>query len=167
MLRQAADTRAIPNRRVLEWLVISPDYEPLRSTEEFRKTLDQIDRQFQCDQLIQVAWSLARAGEHDQARATADKIVSDYLKENEPEGAKHAPMYYNLACTYSRCYESARRSGEASIPTLQSAIASFDACARLGFFNTDGIARLDADVDLNPIRETEEFKAFARSVRGK
>jgi serine/threonine protein kinase len=166
MLRHAVETRVLSNRRVLEWLKLSPDYDLLRSTDEFRMILDQIDRQLQRDLLTEMAWSLARAGEHDRARIMAEKIVSIRLEEKQLDGMEESRMHYKLACIYSRCYESSRRSGEASIQYLSSAIDCFHACARLHFFDTDGIAQLDTDVDLDPIREAEEFQEFVKNIRG-
>jgi hypothetical protein len=166
MLRRAVETRVISNRRVLEWLKLSPDYDLLRSTDEFRMILDQIDRQLQRDLLTEMAWSLARAGEHDRARIMAEKIVTIRLEEKQLDGMEESRMHYKLACIYSRCYESSRRSGEASIQYLRSAIDCFHACARLHFFETDGIAQLDTDVDLDPIREAEEFQEFVKNIRG-
>jgi hypothetical protein len=150
----------------LEWLKLSPDYDLLRSTDEFRMILDQIDRQLQRDLLTEMAWSLARAGEHDRARIMAEKIVSIRLEEKQLDGMEESRMHYKLAGIYSRCYESSRRAGEASIQYLRSAIDCFHACARLHFFDTDGIAQLDTDADLDPIREAEEFQEFVKNIRG-
>ena len=155
MLRRAVENRAISNRRVLEWLELSPDYDLLRSTGEFRMILDQIDGQLKCDLMTRVAWSLARAGEHDRARIMAEEIVSQQLEESEEPRIR-----YNQACIYSRCYESARQSDETSIQYLNFSIDCLKACAQHHFFDTDGMSRLQVETDLDPIRQTEEFQAF-------
>lgn len=155
MLRRAVENRAISNRRVLEWLELSPDYDLLRSTGEFRMILDQIDGQLKCDLMTRVAWSLARAGEHDRARIMAEEIVSQQLEESEEPRIR-----YNQACIYSRCYESARQSDETSIQYLNFSIDCLKACAQLHFFDTDGMSRLQVETDLDPIRQTEDFQAF-------
>lgn len=160
MLRRAAETRAISNRRVLEWLKISADYEPLRSTQEFGEILDSIDRQLQVDHATRMAWSLARAGEHDRARVMVEKLVSPHLEKNEDPR-----IHYNQACIYSRCYESAQRSDGISIQYLQLSINCLKECARLHFLDTDGVSRLQAENDLGPIRETEDFKVFLGKLK--
>jgi hypothetical protein len=160
MLRRAVETRAISNRRVLEWLKISSDYEPLRSTQEFREILDSVDRQLQVDHATRMAWSLARAGEHDRARIMAEKLVSPPLEEIEKPRIR-----YNQACIYSRCYDSARRSDDTSIPYLQLSIDCLKECARLDFLDTDGVSRLQVETDLDPIRQTEDFQVFLGKLK--
>ena len=160
MLRRATETRAISNRRVLEWLKISPDYEPLRSTQEFGEILDSVDRQLHVDHAIRMAWSLARAGEHDRARIMAEKLVSPHLEKNEEPRIR-----YNQARIYSRCYESAQRSDDTSIQYLQSSIDCLKECAGLHFLDTDGVSRLRAETDLDPIRQTEDFQVFLQKLK--
>ncbi len=160
MLRRAVETRVVSNRRVLQWLELSPDYEPLRSTDEFRMILNQIDRQLQYDLLTQVAWSLARAGEHARARIMAENLVSPPWEEIEEPRIR-----YNQACIYARCYESARRSDDSPIEYLNLSIDCLNECARLHFFDTDGMSRLQAETDLDPIRQTEEFQVFLGNVK--
>lgn len=159
MLRRAKENRAISTRRVLEWLKISADYAPLRATKEFGDFIDSVERQLQLEHLTRVAWSLARAGEHDQARALSEKLVSTDLEESEIPRIR-----FNQARIYSRCFESAKRADGTSDQYLQLSIDCLKECAKLKFLEADGRSRLQAEADFDPIRKTDDFQIFLENL---